>query len=194
MSGNNGVGPGKNCQGGLHWEHCVSLSPLPHSETTCTVWGLRVLWPLITRDAISLRKAFRFLSGLRISNRALLFHGTLSCVGGGGNNNNNICSRGTTKKETHSGSKKKYTLQMSFNSAWKCALMMKAKKKNIQSNRLTWVVVCEWGKLVADCISMPVCVYSCKFACTHTQCFGSLVPVNISVTFPLCFIRLAFVF
>lgn len=182
MLGNNGVGPGKNCQGGLNWEHCVSLSPLPHSETICTVWGLLGLWPLIMRDVISLRKAFHFLSGLRISSRALLFHSTLSCMGE--KNNNNICSHGTTKKETHLGSKKKYTLHMLFNNAWKCARRLMIKAKNIQSNRLTWVlfvetvVVCEWGKLVAACISMLVCV----------------IPVNISVTFPLWFIRLALVF
>lgn len=57
--------------------HFHTVRPHVQSEA-CVRW-----WPLITRDAISLRKAFRFLSGLRISSRALLFHGTLSCVGGG---------------------------------------------------------------------------------------------------------------
>lgn len=97
--------------------------------------------------------------------------------------------------------KKKPTRDLKKNIRCRCRLTVHGnvlwwwkQKKKIQSNRLTWVVVCEWGKLVAACISMPVCVYSCKIACTHTQCFGSLVPVNISVTFPLCFIRLAFVF
>lgn len=74
----------------------LPLLPLPHSETTCTVLGLRALWPLIMKDVSSLRETPPSSSGLRISSKAssLSWYTILYR----GRKKKNICSGGTNHK------------------------------------------------------------------------------------------------
>lgn len=94
--------------------------PLRHSETTCTVWGLRAPCPLIKEDVISLKKALPLppLAQNKQQSPTLSWF-TILYIGGVGVGPN-ICSSGATSKGTH-WSSEKYTPQMLFNKAWKKA-------------------------------------------------------------------------
>lgn len=92
--------------------------PLRHSETTCTVWGLRARCPLIKEDVISLKKALPLppLAQNKQQSPTLSWF-TILYIGGVGVGLN-ICSSGATSEGTD-WSSEKYTAQMLFNKAWK---------------------------------------------------------------------------
>lgn len=127
------------------------------------------------------QKAPSFLSGLRISSRALLFHGTLSCMEEG---KKSICFGGTTKKETHLRTEIHTELHVFFQQWMEICLTSACNQWLNQKYSITSIKIelclqkCQWfvSAKIACCLPEHAGVFiaSCYFACTYTQCFGSL--------------------